>query len=539
MVFKKKVVILQVECVFCTKLLKYRPMYRKIYHVLLIMLCSASIVVAQTDERLGAHPTKISENEHGVAPEFAHWTIALDAGFNSFDGDFNSEMKHPVWVPAIGLAVEYNFTPMWLLGLEYYFDMYRVTGLDNDQHASILLDGHMHRAQLYLGFDLLAACYPRAARKICGLDFFVAGGGAWWKNNTYFTDASRFHTADYEPQKDTEYHSMKPFIGGGLLVHFNLGRVTSLGVKGSYSYFITDIVDGRGPSTPTSKNNDGIFDITLNLRFKLECKKKTHVRNISSYEVFDKMNEQEPKKDTLIVMHVDTVYMVQESSSASTAVVANAHEYEYAFIYFDHDENELNEKGLIDVQQLATRLKNEKDLCIEIIGYADNTGTDEYNINLGYARAKNIHDELVEEHFISADRITYSSGGTIYGGRSEGSYTPNRRADIKLMTCSELENVKRDYEKRNAEVEAARAQAMADRENGVITAPEGMTLSGIARKYYGNPFCWVFIYEANKVTLKRNPNAVPPKARLVIPDLTVQQLSISKKKAEAYYEKIK
>lgn len=514
-------------------------MLTKRYFVLFAILCSMSLFAAETDGPKGAHPWNLAENANGVAPKFAHWTLALDAGFNSFDGDFNHEMKHPVWVPAVGLALEYNFTPMWLLGLEYNFDMYRVTGLGNDQHASVLLDGHMHRGQLYLGFDLMAACYPRAMKKIFAIDFLVGGGAGWWRNNTYFPDATKGHTADFEPQKDTKYNSVKPFITAGVLFDFNLGRVTALGIKGTYSYFIADIIDGRGSSTPASKNNDGIFDVTLNLRFKLACRKKTHVRNIASYNSFDKMNEKEREKDTLLISRTDTLYVIQQQSSTSTAAVHTAHDYEYAFIYFDHDENDLNDQALIEVQQLATRLKSEPDLCIEIIGYADNTGTDEYNINLGYARAKNIHDELIEEHFISPDRITYSSGGTIYGGRSEGAYTPNRRADIKLMSCGEFQSVKQANDERNQEVKAAQAQAMADRENGVITAPEGLTLSGIARKYYGNPFCWVFLFEANKTALKNNPNYIAPKTRLVIPDLTIQQMTISKKRAEAYYEKIK
>jgi nucleoid-associated protein YgaU len=65
-----------------------------------------------------------------------------------------------------------------------------------------------------------------------------------------------------------------------------------------------------------------------------------------------------------------------------------------------------------------------------------------------------------------------------------------------------------------------------------------MTLSAIARKYYGNTYCWVFIYEANKKTLK-SPNYIPQGTRLVIPDLTDEQKHISKNKAEAIYEKLK
>ena len=103
------------------------------------------------------------------------------------------------------------------------------------------------------------------------------------------------------------------------------------------------------------------------------------------------------------------------------------------------------------------------------------------------------------------------------------------------MDCNEFGAVKQKNDDRAALAAQAQAQAMAERDNGVITAPEGMTLSAIARKYYGNTYCWVFIYEANQSTLK-SPNYIPQGARLVIPDLTEEQLQISKRKAEAYYE---
>jgi len=537
LVFKKNVVSLQLELIIYTKLLKCWPMCKKIYSLLFILLCSVSVFAAKTDGPKGAHPWKLSENENGVAPKFAHWTIVLEGGFNSFDGDFGSEMKFPVWAPAAGLALEYNFTPIWTIGIEGFYDWYRVTGKNTDQHAAILLDGMMARGQAYLAFDLMSACYPRAKKKIFGLDLSIGGGAGWFKNDTYYTDDTRQHTATSQAKSDSKFSKAYPFVQAGILFDFNLGRVTSLGLKGTYSYYIKDLIDGRGEASVASKNNDGIIDVTLALRFKLASVKKTHVKNIASYDMFDKFNETERQKDTLVVTHVDTLYMISEGG-ASTAGLANFREDDYYFIYFEHNKNGLDDKALIEIQQLATRMTREQDLCAEIIGYADNTGDEDHNQNLGVARAQNIRDELVEEHNIDPSRITYSSGGTIKGGRSVGAYTPNRRADVHVMPCSEFGAIKQANDDREAMAAQARAQAMAERENGVITAPEGMTLSAIARKYYGNTYCWVYIYDANRKTLK-SPNYIPQGTRLVIPDLTEEQLNVSKRNAELFYEKIK
>lgn len=508
-------------------------MYKKIFYATLALMCSMSMMAAKTTGPKGAHPWNLSENENGVAPKFAHWTIALDAGFNSFDGDFGSEMKHPVWVPSAGLSLEYNFTPCWALGVGAFYDWYRVTGNNNNQDAAILLDGMMIRAQGYLAFDLMSACYPVAKRKIFGLDLIAGGGAGWFKNSIYYPDETRHHTATNPYQSDDKFSKAYPFITAGVLFDFNLGRVTSLGIKGTYSYYIKDVIDGRGTGSVASKNNDGIIDVSLNLRFKLASVKKTHVKNIASYSAMSNWNQTDThQKDTLVLSHVDTIYMI--SQSTNTAAVQTFREDDYVYIYFEHNKNNLDENALIAVQQLASRLQREQDLCIEIIGYADNTGDDEHNQNLGTARAQNIRDELVEEHNIDPSRITFSSGGTIRGGRSTA-YSPNRRADIRLMNCSEFGAIKQKNDDRAALAAQAQAQAMAERDNGVITAPEGMTLSAIARKYYGNTYCWVFIYEANQSTLK-SPNYIPQGARLVIPDLTEEQLQISKRKAEMYFE---
>ncbi|MBR2167229.1 MAG: hypothetical protein IJ920_02720, partial [Paludibacteraceae bacterium] len=166
-----------------------------------LMLCSLVMFAAeQSNEPKGAHPWKLEENANGVAPKFAHWTLVLEGGFNSFDGDFNHEMKHPVWAPAAGFGLEYHFTPMWALGIEGYYDWYKVTGKNNDQHAAVLLDGMMARAQGYLAFDLMGSCYPKAQKKIFGLNLLVGGGAAWYKNSTYYPDETKGHTADYTPK---------------------------------------------------------------------------------------------------------------------------------------------------------------------------------------------------------------------------------------------------------------------------------------------------------------------------------------------------
>ena len=67
------------------------------------MLCFCGLMTAQEAEQnevKGVHPYKTSENED-VKQEIAHWSLIPHIGFNVFDGDFDSEMKHNVSVPAV------------------------------------------------------------------------------------------------------------------------------------------------------------------------------------------------------------------------------------------------------------------------------------------------------------------------------------------------------------------------------------------------------------------------------------------------------
>ena len=107
-------------------------------------------------------------------------------------------------------------------------------------------------------------------------------------------------------------------------------------------------------------------------------------------------------KDTVVVYHRDTVVLVQrimQDGTAGTAIVVennnttyNIAMLDYYYVYFDNDEDVLYDQALITIQQVASRVKREGNLCMEITGYCDNTGSSSYNYSLGMRRAKNVAD---------------------------------------------------------------------------------------------------------------------------------------------------
>ena len=557
-------------------------MKKSIFIVSLLCFSLASFAqeMLYEEQVKGAHPYKVEENEN-VAEEFAHWSLIPHAGFSSFDGDFTSEMKYSVAVPAAGLALEYNFTPVWNVGIEYMYDMYTVTGKTKGdlkyQNADTLLTGHMHKAGAYLSMDLINLIFPRAKKKIVSVLPYVGGGVAFYKRAKYYMDDryydaekkqwfndthARGNTANYVnkqgevgPDHDSAYNHLG-YVQAGVNVDFNLNRTLALGVRANYSYFTRDYMDGRGyhkhsASSYASKNNDGIFDITLNLRVKFEAVSKTHVRNIASFDTWEKPVEQKCCHDTLIIKHDSIV--VRETYRERLKEQKRIY-----YVYFDNNKSNLDDKALITIQQVADILQEDTTLYAVVTGYCDNTGSASLNYALGDKRADNVMDELREEHGIDSTRMYAMGMGKLIGRRSQASYGPNRRASIRLVDKRTFERMRNNLDDTRANriieedtknatsapsvqtvplSESARPEkvnAYKQRSNEEVTVGKTTTLSKLARKYYNNTYCWVYIYIANKEKIP-NPNSLVPGTQLIIPELTKQEMQITKDESLVLY----
>lgn len=542
---------------------------------ILTLLCFSGLMLQaaeQTDVK-GAHPYKVDENET-ISDKISHWSLTPHVGFNYFDGDFNSEKKHAFAIPNAGLDLEYSFTPVWSLGLNYMFDMYNVTGKPGLDNADTLLNGNMHKLALYVSMDFMNLFFPKAKKKIFSLNAIVGGGYAWYKSDKmyfddYYTDDKgvihnpthkRGHTLSYVnadgvvgPDYMKEYAGQF-FVQAGLGLEFNLNRTIALGVRATYNYFINDYIDGRGynynSNGVASKNNDGIVDVTLNMRFKLMAVSKTHVRNISSLDTWKKQEEFKQAHDTVIIRH-DSIIVRERVVETHT----EKDQETIYYVYFANNKSNLDDKALITIQQVADRLTEDTTLYAVVTGYCDNTGSNQLNYALGDRRAANVMDELSAEHGVDTARMYAMGLGKLVGHRSTAAYGPNRRAMIRLVDKDTFERMKADLDDkrshREPEVtaepevqtiplsETARPEqenVYKQRESETITADKATTLSKLARKYYNNTYCWVYIYIANKDRLK-NPNDIKPGMELIIPELTAEEMRIYKDASIILYQK--
>ncbi|MBR2165914.1 MAG: OmpA family protein [Paludibacteraceae bacterium] len=555
--------------------------------IIVSLLClSVGMMAQQAEGAKGAHPYKVDENEN-VAEKFSHVSLTPHIGFNYFDGDFNSEMKHGVAIPNAGLDLEYSFTPVWGMGLNYMYDMYTITGKPGANNADTLLNGHMHKIALYLSMDLINLFFPKAKKKIFSLNVIGGVGYAWYKNNKmyyddfYTDDLGRVHNPTHQRGQTATYvnadgkigpdymtnYSGQFYIQGGLGMEFNLNRTMALGVRATYNYFVNDYIDGRGynynSNGVASKNNDGIVDVTLNMRFKLMAASKTHVRNISSLETWEKPVGMQNIHDTVIIKH-DSIIIREtiEQYTAATAAAASVEENpQYYYVYFNNGKHNLDNRALITIQQVADRLQEDPELYAVIVGYCDNTGTNKLNYALGDRRADAVADELLEEHGIDATHLYAGGVGKVIGHRSKGSYAPNRRAAIRLVDKETFDRLRGEVEDKRANrgedattnaynndydytpVETVplsesarpiRQNEFKQRESESVTTGKATTLAKLARKYYNNTYCWVYIYIANMDRLK-NPNDLKPGTELIIPELTASEMRITKDEGLVLY----
>lgn len=508
----------------------------------------------------GVHPYKETSN---VAPLTAHWLLYLDAGGNWFDGDYPLDKVNGIYGPTVGLGFAYQFNPTWSLGLEGQYSMLRITGKDGqtayDKDNPAFMSKQMYRVQAVSSFDLFNAWYPASQKhKIFALNVLVGGGMGIYNRTNYLSYDTYKDIINSQASDDKGHYEVRPLIMAGADLQFNVSRSISIGIKATYTYFMKDDIDGRYKGS----NNDGIVDFGLSLRYKIAAVKKSHECNVANENYFDPVTraaKQEKKpaktdatspakpaqKDTVVIVQRDTVVV----NNTTTVIQESAAADDYYYIYFANNASTLSTQDLATIQQVASRLKRNENLYIEIVGYCDNTGSDQYNKALGKKRSHNVMDEFVEEHDINPERIIAHSGGIIKGKRSKAAYGPNRRAEIRLLNKQQFDAAKQQYvQEQEQERQKTAQEATPDYSDvandstivvdmqlsGNIIATEttraDWTLSKMARKHYGNTYCWVYIYQANKANIS-SPDKIQPGMNIDIPELNAQQQGITKKQA--------
>ena len=423
-----------------------------------IFLCGvAAFAMAQEPAKvdtteMGVHPYK---DTHNMAWETTGFSLTLHGGVNVFNGDYPTNRFTNFGYPTVGLNVEYNFSPMWGIGLGYGFSMPQVTyngGKEKAPGAFRDVDGTspltvnvgdpmyksmMHKGQIYLTFDLINAWFPRAWKDIFGLNVFAGIGATLYKNSVSFHDTGELN-ADGKVSDSGKYvkdgddahahgkYESVGFVPVGASAEFNVSRQIAIGARFQYNMFLNDYVDNRYMDK-ANKRNDGMYDAEILLRWKIAAKKKNHMMNLASLDVMeDKYYKSHPHRrrrnhavDTVLFYHRDTIVVIHRDTVFMNAAPVQVVQQTEAPV----------------VQQPVS------DPCLD--------------------------KELYPGWESEADEVVV----------------------------------------------------------------EGQSFSQIARKYYKNTFCWVYLWLANRTTAP-DPNLIMPKCVMKVPKLNACQLKITKQEAK-------
>lgn len=98
----------------------------------------------------------------------------------------------------------------------------------------------------------------------------------------------------------------------------------------------------------------------------------------------------------------------------------------------------INKSNIIDQErdkliQIIEILKKNPGVSVELVGFADNTGTVAYNLALTEKRVEAVTNMLTEYYKIEPTRISISNGGLIVRGKSKSSVETDRKVEIRIM----------------------------------------------------------------------------------------------------------
>ncbi|MEQ1585813.1 MAG: OmpA family protein [Cyclobacteriaceae bacterium] len=117
--------------------------------------------------------------------------------------------------------------------------------------------------------------------------------------------------------------------------------------------------------------------------------------------------------------------------------IANQSSFNFENIFFDFDQYDLRKEAKIILNDLATYLKKYPSVQVEIYGYADDQGTDSYNLGLSQQRGQSVLDYLVIQGTDQTSLAVVAKGkqaGTYSDPETERQF--NRRVECYLYVSN-------------------------------------------------------------------------------------------------------
>ena len=216
------------------------------------------------------------------------------------------------------------------------------------------------------------------------------------------------------------------------------------------------------------------------------------IRNIARQYDIDICQEFCPKVPDTVYITVEGVVPEGHPVIIKTDTVAQMLEEELkkAVIYFELDKAVPILEPSDILVRIADVLKRHPDKKIHINGHACKLGKPDYNKRLALRRAKAVAAKL-RKLGVKDDQMIIASLGSEIPYRYNGKHQLSKDRRVEIIPACRMTEIVRP----------------------------GSRLAQIARRHYGNPDYWVYIYEANKDQIA-NPSELPAGIELIIPDIS-------------------
>jgi peptidoglycan-associated lipoprotein len=107
----------------------------------------------------------------------------------------------------------------------------------------------------------------------------------------------------------------------------------------------------------------------------------------------------------------------------------------FSTVYFDFDSYSLTGSAKAELQKIATTLKSQQSVRIQVEGHCDERGSNEYNLALGERRARAIQEFLTAEGVSNTNlsTISYGEERPAVVGSTEEAWAKNRRGEFRRL----------------------------------------------------------------------------------------------------------
>ena len=402
-------------------------------------LCLVSVFAFATAEsEVKASETSESKVLHEFK-DFSHWSIQVNGGFSQFDGDANQRYdqllssSQLLWT--VGIDVEYSFNPAWGLIANFQYMPYHAH-TSSTKYGKNYFRGNMYAPSLMLSMNLLNL-FGQYRSNAAWNWYLNAGVGL------VFYDVQSENEGVVGEESPKEIKDGKSIgIPLGTQVEYNINDYLAVGLSGYYRIHNKDNFEGEDYTKGTM--NDGEFYVTASLRVKLapNVKEGGHMRNISMMDYRKKRTGESnlesrldslekrvkvledtvannilPRLDELEKQHATTPdedgdgvpdFRDRQADTPKGAFVnywgegipqealepACCDDVKKVFsalgidpkvdydmsVYYGFDKADLTAKARKNIEKAAQKLKENPDMKVELRGYCDFPGSNNYNL---------------------------------------------------------------------------------------------------------------------------------------------------------------